>query len=376
MRILTPIDFGLKMGRDGEVAELPPGTRLVFGDLTAHAVAGRCEQHGGTVRMSSARNYTRPYAGRAGAGETLLSWRACGIGDQIVWGGLLDIVADRHPGLRIVHYCHPGAAAAVWDGLEPESLPFEVRHTPIPWQDWAAADVHLVGEGLNESDSEPDQPDIWTGHLRAAGIDPAGVPQAARKPLVCWSQADSDAAAGVLGSVLHEPGQPYVVWQLAGSTPIRSYPPNETRRALELLAEWAGEDVAVMVASTPGITRRYGLDAMAIPHVAVCDTVPLRAWWPILAGADALVCPDSCFGHAAGALGTPTVSLWSSFLPADRVGSYRSHHPMVGRIECSPCRKHEKPWLPPGCPRHGGGYCRGLARIEPAEIVSKLKEII
>lgn len=369
MRIVTAVDGGMSFD-GGRVFE--PGERLVVTDWAAGEIRRRMAKHDLTVRLSSAGDWTRrprPEAFRAG--QTLISWRGLAYGDQLVWGGMLAILARRCPGLRIRHYCAGAMAEELWKGAE--NLPFEVARDPIPFDDWRAADWHLIGSGLNEDDLEPDQPDIWTGHLRAAGIDPESVPWSERRPLVPMSAATRKIGRHLMAIARTDGGsheaRPVVLWQLAASTPVRSYAPEPTRAAL---AGLVAAGCRVLVVGTPKQIEEY----MPLPDGVepLCDA--MRVLFGCIAAADCVVCPDSVFGWAAAGLDTPCVSLWGSFLPSDRIGSESSHRPLVGAAACVPCRKHEKPWLSTGCPEHGGGYCRAIAAIEPQAIVEQVSEIV
>jgi hypothetical protein len=400
--------------------EFAPGEGVVLEDYMADQVAERMRgKYGCKVYESSARCWERPLRIEAvQPGDTLVAWRGCALGDQLVWVGLLAIIKRRCPGLTIVNYT---AAPKLWAGVD--GLPCEMRQDPIPFADWQAAQWHLTGEGLFEDAQHPDQPDLWTVQLRAAGIDPETVPASERRAVVPCTEGDLDkafeqmhasggrgavapadppgmvaaadrlgdspvAVAPVVGAAQQEhaagrssssspssvssspTSRPQVLWQLAASTPVRSYPPQETREAIAGLLQ-AG--CRVVVTGTKAQIAEYS----PLPDGVTVLKGGVRVLFAAVAMADCVVCPDSVVGWVADAYGVAAVSLWGSFLPGDRLGADTSHRPLIGAVAgCSPCRKHEKPWLPPGCPEHGGGYCRVIQGIAPAEIVRQVKEMI
>jgi len=420
MRIVTALDCGMTF--DGGAA-FAPGESILLGDWAAEQVEQRLTKRGSKVRNSSAEDYTcrpRPYDFKPG--DRLISSRGLAVGDQLVWAGLLNLLHNLYPFLEIVHYCPPAMIELLFSGAD--NLPFTVKPDPIPFSDWRSAQWHLVGEGLNEDDFEPDQPNIWDGHFRAAGLHPALVHSSCRMPFLPSSAADHAAAekivrelsgeklfvkssppepssqkllqhgtgaiddgtppsnapcsnvpvalAGGAGGARTAPPAvaPVILWHLAASTPIRTYPPMLTRQAIYGLLQ-AGCRV-IAVGSKSQIKAFSPLpEGVIIPPA---DT-PLRTLLVLCGYVDCVVCPDSCFGWAAAAAGAKCVSLWGAFGPDDRIGTGQTwHRPLIGRCPISPCRKHEKPWLKPGCPTTGGG-CRALASIPPDAIVQAVKDL-
>ena len=348
---------------------IPAGERLVIPDWAAQSIALACRDDGSHPRITDARHYTRPYFGQDLDGKRLIARRGLGIGDQLVFAGVLAILKRLYPQASIDTYSYPGVHEALWEGAD--DLPFRALPEPILFdEDWQKADYHLIADGWCECDKEPDQPSMWDGHLQCSGLDPDEIPAEWRVPVVPVTVEDFNSAFDA------RPHGLAVLWQVAASTPVRTYRPNLTLRAMELLrAEYS--DVEIIATGSP-----KQLDAMELPAgMRTTEGLSLRAVMALAGMVDAVVCPDSYLGHVTAAHGTPTVSLWSSFLPADRVGSYTCHRPLVGEIECSPCRHHEKTKTCQGCPKtwedeHASRYCEGLARIAPEEIVEAVKEIV
>lgn len=372
MRLVTAPMTTVYAGGD----EIPANTRIVLPQGAVPELARALRAHGKHPRVSALGNYMRPYHGQDLAGKRLFAWRGFGIGDQLVFGGLLRILKDRYPTAEIDFCVWPPLFRALWSGKMALPLPFGVVKEPLTFEAWNSYDYHLHGEGLCEADREPDQPDIWTGHLRFAGLDPDTVGGGERIPVVPLRRRDHSTALRWRKRHVGTIYEPLVLWQLGSSTPIRSYRPDLTETALRLLSERLPE-VKIVVTGHPSAFRKYTVPDL--PNLVSTQGLALRTVMALCAQADCLVCPDSCLGHVAGAFVRPCVSLWSSFLPTDRVGSYRSHRPLVGEIECSPCRQHEPGNTPQGCPRAYEDestcrYCEGLARIAPERIVDAVEK--
>jgi len=356
--------------------EIPANTRVVLPEGAVPELARALGDHGRHPRVSALGHYLRPYHGQDLNGKRLFAWRGFGIGDQMVFGGLLRILKDRHPTAEIDFCVWPPLLRALWSGKMALPLPFGVVQEPLTFEEWNAYDYHLHGEGLCEADREPDQPDIWTGHLLFAGLDPETVSDGERQPVVPLRRRDHCTALRWRTRHVGKIYEPFVLWQLGSSTPIRSYRPDRTEKALRLLSERLPE-VKIVVTGHRSHFRQYGVPAL--PNLVSAEGLALRTVMGLCAQAACLVGPDSCLGHVAAAFRVPCVSLWSSFLPTDRVGSYRNHRPLVGEIECSPCRQHEKGQTAQGCPRAYEDetvcrYCDGLARIAPEQIVDAVEK--
>lgn len=370
--ICSPVDSNY-----AGIMRIPAHTRVVLPDHAAIDLLRRVP----ATRISGLGNYTRHYCGQDLAGRHLLAWRGVGIGDQIVFAGILKILKTRWPTCQIDYYMHPYVWDTLWRGVP--DLPFTPWPAPIHWDDWRANHYHYIGEALNEDDQEPDQPCVWDGHLAAAGIDPASIDPAHKRPVVPITDADRAAAAEWLQTHCIPPAdrlpdRPLILWQWASSTPVRTVHPTVQRVMLETLArEFPGAAIVVLG------TRRQadGILAPPAPQITVETDLALRTAFALVARADCLVCPDSSLGHVAGGLAIPCVSLWSSFHPDDRVRYYPTHRPLYQGIPCSPCRVHETSPTEKGCPlvtaaAPWGPYCAGLAQIQPDQVVRQVKECL
>lgn len=385
-RIFRAMTADCPTGYEGTTRTIPPGATMVAPlhaawslaeSLQASCAAGN-PPSARPPRLSAVGHYTRPYCGQDLAGKSLLAWRGCGIGDQLVFAGCLAWLQERYPTARIDLLCDPRIGAALWAGAL--ALPFRLLAEPLPLACWRAYDYHWLAEGLCDGDREPDQPDIWTGHL--ASIGQSDAPASARLPLVPHSIGWHRAAHQFLSS-LPVTSEPLVLWHLAASSTVRSLPPEQTYAALELLHR-VRPDVRVIVTGAPPQYEEYKA-AFAVPNV-IADTsaLTLQAVFALVGMVDALVCPDSCLGHVSAACATPTVSLWCPFPARARALGYPNHYPIEATCECAPCWAHEVDSFGnsrQGCPREPAGadsgrWCKGLQAIRPQEIVDRIKEII
>ena len=388
----TDVDVDL-----GQGAEIPRHFPVVVDDGACRQIVLALRAAQLPVRISGLGHYTRHYCGQSFAGQRLLAWRGCGIGDQLMAAGVLRSLARRRPGGMIEFWCAPQVYRELWWGVG--GLPFVPRPEPIPFAaSWRRADWHLILEEMCEADSEPDQECAWDRMLWAAGLDPATIPDVEKRPLIPMTAADCAAAAAwlrnafggatpappakghaalctpegqrlsgrVAGAEPHT-ASPLILWQVGASTPLRGYPPAATREAVRMLAERLPQARIVLIASDKTLAE-YAPLPLVTERVVACVGQPLRTVFALAAQAACTVAPDSVLGHVAGGLDVPCVGLWSSFHPKDRVKYYPRHLPLYQPVDCSPCRIHECGEQKPGCPKPTGPWCKGVAAIPPGAI--------
>lgn len=377
--LFTAFSAGCPTGYEGTTRTIPAGATMVAPRHAAWSLSQCLEAAGMSApRMSAVGHYTRPYCGQDLSGRSLLAWRGCGIGDQLVFAGCLAWLQERYPSARIDLLCDPRLGAALWAGAL--NLPFRLLAEPLPLAVWRAYDYHWIAEGLCDGDREPDQPDIWTGHL--ASIGQGDAPASVRLPLVPYSSGWYGAAHQFLAE-LPVTSWPLALWHLAASSTVRSLPPDVTVATLRLLHA-VRPDIRVIVTGAPAQYEEYK-EVFTLPNV-IADTsaLQLQAVFALVERMDVLVCPDSCLGHVSAAYATPTVSLWCPFPARARVAGYGNHLPVEAACDCAPCWAHEvDPFgsVRQGCPREPAGadsgrWCKGLQAIRPQVIVDRIKEIL
>jgi hypothetical protein len=384
--------------------ELRRGARYVAGDSVAghlHMAAQGC------VRIvADATVYTRPWRGEDLAGKRLLIYRPLGIGDEFLAARLAWIAKHNHNahqvGLAIYENHHP-----FW--THTPDLPFRLFGAVIPWADWQAADYHVVGEHWWESISTADQPGVYDIFSSVCNIQ---IPESDRIPYIPAVPPEVLAkTAQTMNPWLAD--RPLVLWQLAATSRIRSYPPDQTDHAMaDILARTTANIVAIghpsqvetyeiqqsdrLTVYSGGIPGLLALIAFAASrnqapgtthqapgttHQAPGTTHQAPGTTHQAPDTSCLVCPDSVAGHiAATHPALPVISLWSSFHPSRRVASYPNHRPIFNEIKCSPCWSHEHSGDPAhyqGCPLTAcNDYCAGLRAIPPKQISDAVASLL
>jgi len=365
---------------------IPAGQRTVVSDGAAIELRKALDAEGEPLRISGMGHYTRHYCGQdlgsleAGTGRRLLVWRGCGIGDQLMVTGVLRALGVAFPDApKPVLYSDPRLWRQMWADPAP-GLPFHTRPEPIPFEDWRSFDYHLVLADMCEADSEPDQGHTVDRMLWAAGLDPDQVPARLKIPCVPVNDHDRRAARELLADVLAwDAARPSVLWQVASSTPIRSYRPARLRLAMERLHALL-PDVPIVAVGRDCEFRQVA----PLPSFVTPVSAPVRLLFALVEQAACVVAPDSCLAHAAGGLRRPCVGLWGSFSPSWRAAHYPDHVALQGRRECAPCGIHEcgsSQRDDPGCPRckrqtPDDPYCAALAQIDPDEVAAAVASVV
>ncbi|WP_037357681.1 glycosyltransferase family 9 protein [Amycolatopsis orientalis] len=148
----------------------------------------------------------------------------------------------------------------------------------------------------------------------------------------------------------------YVVVHPTASVPARSPSPVHSGRIADALAE-AGHRVVVTGAAPEGMRADVDLSGRTtLPELAA-----------VLAGAEAVVAPNTGPAHLAAAVGTPVVSLFSPVVPAARWAPFGVPAALLGD-QHAPCRGSRARTCPvPGHPCLDG--------IDPAEVVAAVEEL-
>lgn len=293
-----------------------PNTRYVINE----ALLNRMREKDPTLeaRASIYNAYENRYSGQDLNGKRLLLYRPKSIGDQLITTALVGYLKHRFPSCVIDYYCEP-QVVELWAGI-----PIHISPTPVVFDAARKYDYTLFLEGLYENDVEPDQDDCYTTMFRYAGfpeVDPS------------WKSPKMVFHEDELKRPVNAPAGPYILVQWEASAVYRSYPPSTLARLCASLAEHYH---VVLVGSFP-----YPY----VHHSNVTDlrtkTKHFRELVPWVKNASAVLCPDSSIGHLAACFpDVPTVSLWGSYHPRDRVRHYRNHIPLMAEKVCpfTPCR--------------------------------------
>nr|WP_202507072.1 glycosyltransferase family 9 protein [Amycolatopsis rubida] len=149
----------------------------------------------------------------------------------------------------------------------------------------------------------------------------------------------------------------YVVVHPTASVPARSPSPVHSGRIVDALVQ-AGHRVVVTGAKPEGTTAGVDLSGGT-------SLLELAA---VLAGAEAVVAPNTGPAHLAAAVGTPVVSLFAPVVPAARWAPFGVPAALLGD-QHAPCRGSRVRTCPvPGHPCLDG--------IDPAEVVAAVAELV
>jgi hypothetical protein len=378
---------------------LAKNERYVTSDTVAAHLASAAP---GLLRVvADAHIYTRPWRGEDLAGKHLLIHRPLGIGDEFLAARLAAVAKSRFNAAKVtlaIFQPHH----AFWP--DPASLPFSIADALIPWSLWQSADFHVAGENWWESLGLLDQPDVWDIMASVCNITFFSHERIPFIPTTPKPVLDQTKATILPWSA----GRPIIIWQLSATSRIRSYPPDETRRAMSLILSQTNACIIAVghqsqidtyaIKQTDRLATYSGGIPGLIAIVAVASTLP----------SSCVICPDSVLGHIAAGIPAnpeprtpntehplvppsprlpvpasspiPVISLWSSFDPRTRVAAYSNHHPIYNRIKCSPCWCHEITGDPAryhGCPATAcNDYCAGLRSIAPSTIAAAVQKLI
>jgi ADP-heptose:LPS heptosyltransferase len=348
--------------------------------------------------VADAAPYIRHWRAQDLTGKRLLIYRCLGMGDEFMAARFAAVAKDRWPTAQIALAIFD-AHHSLWSASD---LPFTLSGAYIPLPVWQSADFHVAGEHWWENNAMADQPSAWQMMQDATGLTlqpDEQVPYIPTPSATCLQSVRDFLADWLPSSPVGRaclPGAPIILWQLAATSNIRSYPPERTEAALRLLLAQsnaniilAGHPMQIAAYTIPESPRIRVYSAGIEGLIAIChllselptancqlptDSLPTANCQPPTAHS-CIVCPDSVLGHIAAAYPEiPVISLWSSFSPADRIASYTNHKPIYNAIKCSPCRAHEQTGNPKdyrGCPHTScNDYCAGLRTIAPARIAS------
>jgi hypothetical protein len=347
-------------------------TRYVVSDMVAGSI---CSAVHGLMRIvADAHIYSRPWRGEALTGKSIIIYRALGIGDEFLAARLAWIAKKRHGADKVTFACFE-PHHHFWAGQS--DLPFALTGAAVPFSDWQAADYHVAGERWWEALGTADQPDTWDCMAAACGI---AIAPEDRRPLIPVSNGEPLQKTRELVAPWIK-DRPLVLWQLCATSRIRSYPPEETRKAMTAVLDQT--PASIIATGHPVHMAHYGVaESDRVAHYS--GGVPgLMALVQIASeqARSCVVCPDSVVGHIAAAWPSlPVVSLWSSFDPRTRVACYPNHRPIYNKIKCSPCWAHEyngNPEQYQGCPHTAcNDYCAGLRTIAPTRIAEEVAKIV
>jgi ADP-heptose:LPS heptosyltransferase len=292
------------------------------------------------------------------------------LGDTLMLTPLVAKLRERHPAADLVMalpeayaplYARApyGLRAIGWDPLCPSASPlwretaFDLALIPgdnrMSWLALALGARWIVAFAgdrpaskswpVDEAWRYPDRPAAW-GDMLAGLI--AGPPPAPYRP-ASW-------AAPPVATTTSLPEPPYAVLHVGASTPLKRWDPACWTQLAERLAAkgiapvWSAgaEEAALVRACDPEARYRSLAGALSLPQI-----------WQLIAGAVALVSPDTGIAHLGRIIGTPTVALFGpGSVTLTGAGAFWREVPYRGvSVEPFPCRdqrtlfKREIAWV-------------------------------
>lgn len=173
----------------------------------------------------------------------------------------------------------------------------------------------------------------------------------------------TDAAAAVVSGV-DAPGlrRPYVVVHPGASVPARQPSPDTARHIVDALHD---EGHRVVVTGAPA-ERDLTARVAGRRAVDLGGRTDLPGLARVLAGAAAVVAPNTGPAHLAAAVGTPVVSLFAPVVPAERWAPYGVPRVVLGDQD-APCRGTRARQCPvPGHP---------CLAVDPADVVAAVHRL-
>ncbi|GAA0531038.1 glycosyl transferase [Saccharopolyspora subtropica] len=208
----------------------------------------------------------------------------------------------------------------------------------------------------HQVDGDPPEPERALSLARAAGF---GLPRGDDGRL---------AVRGPLPDVTDLVGGPgYVVVHPAASVPARQWPAFRCKAAVRALARSGRRVVVTGTLADRELTARIAGD----DGLDLAGRTDLRQLAAVLAGAEAVVAPNTGPAHLAAAVGTPVVSLFAPVVRAARWAPYGVPVVVLGD-QRAPCRDSRARFCPvPGHP------C--LSRVTADQVVAavgRLEEVV
>ena len=194
--------------------------------------------------------------------------------------------------------------------------------------------------------------------LALAGPDRTGGAMAPVMPRLGTTAVDRAAAEGFLGE--HGIGEPFAALAPGSIWGSKRWPYYaelaERLAASAAIVVVGGSEDAALGEGTTAAVRRSGGRA-----VNACGKLTLRESAEVIRRAAVLVTNDSAPLHFAQAVGTPTVAIFGSTVPAFGFGPRGTHDRVVQRegLSCRPCSAHG----PPSCPL-GHHLCMKSVSVE------------
>lgn len=293
----------------------------------------------------------------------LLFYCGCGgLGDQIMAWPVAKHLAGMGYDVHILS--DPGNHFCWWyfDWVKSISL------VPLAYETVKLFDYHVFFESVCNDDAHADQDHPIDRMCRKIGLNPADVEKVV-SPIFTNEEAKMAMALCQ---------QPAAVYQPAASTPLRSFAPETSLFFLEKLAE--ASNLVWYVTIDDGTPKPYVDLAKElekkVKNVKIVQ-LGLRSLWALVQQAELVVGPDSMLLHAAGACGTPAVSVCGPIGPDYRFKYYPKQTHLWKPEACpmAPCFCHGQtfPWFCPA--KKNRNECEVISAVSLDDLIGAVKKI-
>jgi ADP-heptose:LPS heptosyltransferase len=204
------------------------------------------------------------------------------------------------------------------------------QEIPVNWRAKGPPFFHYAyfAEGVYEGDADGEQPNAYDRLFGVLGFE--DVPDSFKRPMYTVSDHDVKARTECLKSIGSKPT--YLLVQLLASTKYRSLPMFPIERTMEAASEVAARRrLSILVAHHEPFPPPIVAIIKKTKAIDISRLTSVTAFVAMMAGAKAVVAPDSAALHFAAAFDTPALGLWGSHDPDCRTKYYprqvHLHHP-------------------------------------------------
>jgi Glycosyltransferase family 9 (heptosyltransferase) len=393
MRVITfakRVTVTTKSGDHIEQIGCNPGERLIFNDDDALSI----QQDPGSARYILEVSDLKPYLAEMESRQPsnwrksrVLFYRGRGVGDQLIvsaasrfftemLGATCFQATDRiHEPIWIGNPYIGSAALAM-------PIHLDTVHR-------ARGPLFVQGafffESITEWDSDGEQPNVYDRLFTMLGLDPGRIVAKFKRPTLVLQKQDIDVRTKWLQQVAAATNKPcdngYIVFQFRSTNKVRSLPAVIVEKALFAINEYAEKfQIPILVTDnkplSPEILEIVKRTKMAINVANSINYV--RLFIGLIAGASAVVGPDSSAIHIAAAFEIPAIGIWGAYSPESRTAYYPRQIHLFHAERCpnAPCFNYlpDLPFMK--CP-HGleQQYCEVFDGVSPDEIFEALKTV-
>lgn len=236
-------------------------------------------------------------------------------------------------------------------------------------------------ESATEWENDAEQPNVYDRLFALCGFDPSRIASKFKRPVFNVSQADIDKRTAWLLKNSPVLNDDYIFVQLRAANKVRSLPLKTAQLVLHAASDVARKkNLAVLVTDDQPLSSELIELCTLLGLCNVAQKIDgVRLYGTLIAGARAVVGPDSSALHFAAANEIPAVGIWGAFDPESRCKYYPNQTHLWHKELCmnSPCFNF-MPELPTHkCPRgQQQEHCECYDGITHDEIYSAILEAL